>query len=334
MDLLETISSEIHYPTNPGPYHELVEDAKGIRIDFIEEIQTGIGISLDKKKGNNYFSANCGILPAFYRLEYGRKIGKNQKISAIVQPDKLQLDLNVLPSKILFGGLFNEKSRFSSEFHISLPTSPSSTTPSSLSKSSNINFSKLFKTISTVGLIRCETNKTLTEFKLSKMNMGDIDHRMAGFSFCYGYRKSLALGLELYCKFLPGGGVTFGGASFGSRYRGKAMGIQYDLTSTYNVFGDLQLTSSVGIIPERLSFSTRFNLNTSNIISAIQFGTRFVGNPIISGHEIPFCLKLRTDTNYENAIALDVDTPLANISIGCFGNKFNLFKNYGINFSF
>ncbi|KAM9982630.1 hypothetical protein ACTFIZ_007172 [Dictyostelium cf. discoideum] len=322
-DYLQIVAEEIHYPPLPGPYHELTKDAQ-IRIDFIEEIQTGISLSLDKKKGDNNFSANCGLMPMFYRLEVGRDINGNQKLGAIIQPEKLELNYNFSPSKLLFGGILGggKSSRIGGDLYVGVPMNP------------QINFEKLIKKISTVGTITHETSKSSSEFKLSKIYMGDIDHRLAGFTFCYGLRPSLSLGFELYCKFIQGSGASIGGGSIGARYRGKAMGIQYDLSGTCNIFGDLQLTSSIGIIPNKLSFSTRFNLNTSNIISNIQFGTRINGNPVIANHEIPICLKLRTDTNFENAIALDIDTPFTGISIGCFGKKSDLFKNYGINFSF
>ncbi|KAN0031752.1 hypothetical protein ACTFIV_005619 [Dictyostelium citrinum] len=324
-DYLQTIAEELYYPTQPGPYHELTQDAQ-IRIDFSEEIQTGISLSLDKKKGGNNFSANCGLMPMFYRLEVGRDINNNQKIGAIVQPEKLELNYKFSPSKFLFGGFLGGKSsRIGGDIYIGIPTT---------SQASSMNFEKLIKKISTVGVVTHETNKSSTELKLSKMYIGDMDHRLAGLTFCYGLRPSLALGFELYCKFIQGSGASIGGASVGGRYRGKAFGIQYDLSGTGNIFGDLQLTSSIGIIPNRLSFSTRFNLNTSNIISNIQFGTRIIGNPVVGGHEIPICLKIRTDTHFENAIAFDIDTPFAGISIGCFGKKLDIFKNYGINFSF
>ncbi|KAM9989404.1 hypothetical protein ACTFIY_005454 [Dictyostelium cf. discoideum] len=323
-DYLQIVAEEIHYPLSPGPYHELTKDAQ-IRIDFIEEIQSGVNLSLDKKKSGNNFSADCGLMPMFYRLEFGRDINDNQKLGAIIQPEKLELNYNFFPNKSLFGGILGGRgkpSRIGGDIYVGVPLAP------------QINFEQLIKKISTVGTITRESNKTSTEFKVSKIYMGDIDHRLAGLTFCYGLKPSLSLGFELYCKFIQGSGASIGGASFGARHRGSAMGIQYDLAGTCNIFGDLQLTSSIGVIPNILSFSTRFNLNTSNMISNIQFGTRINCDPVISNHTIPICLKLRTDTNFENGIALHIDTPFTGINIGCFGKKLDLFKNYGINFSF
>ncbi|KAK5582881.1 hypothetical protein RB653_004470 [Dictyostelium firmibasis] len=329
-DYLEVISEQFHFPSQPGPYHKITEDAE-IRIDFIQELQTGLSLSLDKKKGNNNFSADCGLMPMFYRLEVGRKISDSQNLGAIIQPEKLELNYNFSPSKLLFGNVLSgygigKSSRIGGNIYLGLPT-PST---SSSSSSSSTNFDKLLKKVSAVGVITHETSNSSTEIKVSKMYMSDIEHRIAGVSFCYGLRPSLALGFELYYKFIQ----ASGGGSVGARYRGSVLGIQYDLSGTCNVMGDLQLTSSIGIIPNLMSFSTRFNLNTNNMLSSMQFGTRIIGNPIIGGHEIPLCLKLRTDTNFENAIAFDFDTPFAGVSIGCFGKKSDLFKNYGINLSF
>ncbi|EGC35391.1 hypothetical protein DICPUDRAFT_152275 [Dictyostelium purpureum] len=264
------------------------------KIDFINDILPGTNIGFTIEKFKHKLSVSRGVKPNFYQVDLLNKSLKNHNFGVSVYDGKdIQLNYIMKPIKGI-GADFS------------------------------VNTSIGSKRLSGTFAAYHRGKRSFTEIKGTEIG----DHRLVGVSYSHIVRSWWTLGAEAYYKFIQ----SSGGAGLASRFRGELAGLQYTVTSSYNIMGDLQLGTSICISPKYLSISSRFNLNTNSMQSNTQFGAKLMLYPTINGYSAPTCLKIRTSNNLENAISLEVHTPAVKISLGCFGKKLDLFNNIGINF--
>ncbi|KAF2072963.1 hypothetical protein CYY_005729 [Polysphondylium violaceum] len=283
-----------HYP---GSYFDIDYEAND-RIDFQDDGDQGLNVTIDKSYKDNHINIHTSPF-AVNKFSISNTAVEGQVFEASISRDQNENVLELSHVGELLKGV-------TSHVFVSVPQ-------------------KELKQTDGVATLTLRNHRTNFELKGSTQNNG-----LLGFSLLHGVKSNLAVGFELYYKL----GQNSGGASVATRYRGNLINKnhQYQLTSTYNIMGDLSASISLGIIPQCLSLSTRYNLNTSSMTSTLQIGTQILATPKIMDKAIPICLKLKTDTELNHAVRLEFEAPLFSVSLGSYSNKQskNFLSNYGI----
>jgi len=281
----------------PGSYFDIDDEAVD-RIDFQEESDQGLSVTIDKSYKDNHINIHTSPF-VVNKFSISNTAVEGQVFEASVSKDH---DDNVLELSHVGELLKGVTSRV----FVSVPQ-------------------KELKETAGLATLTLQNNRTNFELKGSTQNNG-----LLGFSLLHGVKPNFAVGFELYYKL----GQNSGGGSIAGRYRGNLINKnhQYQLSSSYNIMGDLSASISLGIIPQCLSLSTRYNLNTSSMTSTLQIGTQILATPKIMGKVTPICLKLKTDTEMNHAIRLEVQAPYFAVSLGSQSSPAskNFLKNYGI----
>ncbi|KYQ89133.1 hypothetical protein DLAC_10373 [Tieghemostelium lacteum] len=260
------------------------------RIDFKDDIDSGLNLKASRELKNLMFTVNIAKEPALY---YKGNI-------TFTPRDDLVVETSINNEKMV---------------DLSIQHRIKETTLNLFLESYN-------KSISGMSTVQWDNNKTHMEVKAISQDGG-----MFGLSVHHALTQQLSAGFEGFFKVAQ----KSGGGSIGGRYRNFIFGNHtYEICSTYNVMGDLSLSNCFSIVPKFLSLATRFNINTSSMESSFELGTQILHSLNIHNHEIPLCLKLRTDSKKQNGISFDVATPIGGITLGLFGTGTKL-NNYGIN---
>eukprot|EP01133_Synstelium_polycarpum_P007429 gene7429-8692_t len=265
---------------HPGAYHELDALASD-SIDFYSHFEPGVHLNASRYLTKRLTGmAALSLNPFFGKGTISGALTKHTHASVSCTGDQdVELDF--------------------------LTTLPFDGTTSNVSVNTNL------KTITDMPVITGTLARTAMRYH-SEIKYTNQSEGLVGLSHLQTITRHFALGGEAYFK--PG--QNNGGAGVGGRYNGKLASMPFQITSTYNLMGDLSLSFFTALIPSFLNIATRYTLNTSSMNSQFEAGTSFGVNFRVGDRFVPITLRMRTSSNLIHAATVDVVLPVCILSFG------------------